>query len=199
MAENKGLLADYGIDADEIPDISYDVPDGVYRFEVGNLVSWEDGDTGRRALRFEFLLDDEEGTTGQKSEWFGLPEDPDAPTDDEMQTLSRMKSRIKSLGVPADAVGSVGHDDLVGRTGTLQLISVAGKGRNKGKTYQNIRNVRPDDEWQDVGVVEQAAPTSKPKAKAAAEDEESEAQPARAARPTTGKAAAAKKNPFANK
>jgi hypothetical protein len=170
-----GLLDDYGIDADEIPDISYEVPDGVYRYELGGVIHWQDEEGSRKAIRFDFLLDDEDGTTGQKSEWFNMPEDPENPTDYEMQTLARMKRRIVELGIPKEEAGNAGEEELVGLTGTLQIVSVPGKGKNKGKTYQNIRNVRPD------------------------EVDEAPAAPAAKAKAPVGKAAGVKKNPFGSK
>lgn len=138
-----GLFEEYGIDPDEIPDgPNYDVPDGVYLFEIGRAFTWESEEDGRTAFVIEYLLDDEEGTTGTKSEWFNLPEDPSAPTDYEKTRLSFLKSRLLSLGFSKEEIPTVEAEQLEGIVGTLQMASTAGKGKNKGKTYQNVRNVK---------------------------------------------------------
>jgi len=158
-----GLFAEYGIDPDEIPDgPNYDLPDGVYVFEIGRGFIWESEEDGRRAVVLDYLLDDEEGTTGSKSEWFNLPEDPENPTDSEMQKLSFLKSRILSLGFSKEDLAEWVPEDAEGIVGTLQLASSAGKGKNKGKTYQNVRNVRVEDDTPTEEVpVKKAAPRAK--------------------------------------
>lgn len=175
-----GLLEEYGIDPDEIPDgPNYDMPDGVYVFEIGRGYIWESEEDGRRAVVLEYLLDDEEGTTGTKSEWFNLPEDPSAPTDAEMSKLSFLKSRLLSLGVPREDHAGWVPEDAEGIVGTLQLASSAGKGKNKGKMYQNVRNVKVEDD----------TPTPEVPVKKVA------ARPGK----TTAAAAGVKVNPFAKK
>lgn len=142
-----GLLEEYGIDPDEIPDgPNYDMPDGVYVFEIGRGFIWESDEDGRRAVVLEYLLDDEEGTTGTKSEWFNLPEDPSAPTEGELTKLSFLKSRLASLGFAKEEFAGWVPEDAEGIVGTLQLATSAGKGKNKGNTYQNVRNVKVADD-----------------------------------------------------
>lgn len=173
-----GLFEEYGIDPDEIPDApSYDIPDGVYRFEIGRTFTWESDEGDRRAFVVEYLVDDEEGVTGTTSEWFNLPEDPGAPTEAEVKKLGFLKQRLISLGVPREELGTFEGEQLEGIEGTLQLRTTAGKGKNKGKSFQNVRNVTVDE----------------------AEAEAPEAPPTRVAAKVgrTTAAPAAKKNPFA--
>lgn len=173
-----GLFEEYGIDPDEIPDgPSYDVPDGTYLFEVGRTFTWESDEGDRRSFVIEYLVDDEEGTTGTTSEWFNLPVEPDAPTEAEVKKLGFLKQRLISLGIPREDLGAFEGEEVVGAVGTLQLVTTAGKGRNKGKTFQNVRHVKMADE----------EPTPEVPVKKVA------ARPGK----TTAAPVAAKKNPFA--
>ena len=140
-----GLLDDYGIDSDTIPDgPNFDVADDIYEFEIGDvhIQNGTSKDPEQVSIVFDYLLG-EEGK--RKSEWFRLPKDASAPTDKELQSLSFYKTRLLSLGVPREEINAVGADDLIGRTGTLQVFTKNG--------YQNIKNVK-------VGEVE-AAPAPK--------------------------------------
>lgn len=175
-----GLFEEYGIDPDEIPDgPNYDVPDGVYLFEIGRVFEWESEDEERRSLVIEYLLDDEEGTTGSKSEWFTTPFDPDSPSEREVQGLGFLKQRLLSLGVPREQLGTVEGEQLVGITGTLTLATTVSKrGKSKGKPFQNVRNVRVEEAEEAPEVPEKKV--AAPKAKVA-----------------LGKTTTAKANPFA--
>jgi hypothetical protein len=46
------------------------------------------------------------------------------------------------LGVDRDEINDVDREDLIGARGTLQLYSTAGKGKNAGRMFQNIKNVK---------------------------------------------------------
>src|SRR5690606_34372325 len=58
------------------------------------------------------------------------------------QSQGFLKSRLKSLGITGEALRGYDGSEIVGLTGVLQLKSSPGKGANKGKTYQNVKNVR---------------------------------------------------------
>lgn len=141
-----GLLDEYGlgeIDFDDVPDSpNNDVDDGIYEFEIGDVFVKE-GSTAHPDLKWliiEYLLGDE---GKRKSDLFQLPEDPDDITDAEMKKLSWYKSRLADLGIAPEDRNTVGRDDLVGLTGTLQIKST--KSRKDGNIYQNITNVHVNE------------------------------------------------------
>lgn len=135
------LLDDYGIDTSDIEAPSYDLEDGIYEFEVGDVYVKQGSQAypDRSWVIMEYLV----GDTGiKKSELFELPQDPENITDRERTKLGYYVARLMDLGVERDAVNDVDRDDLIGLRGTLQLYSSAGKGKNAGKMYQNIKNVK---------------------------------------------------------
>lgn len=135
------LLADFGIDTNDIEMPTYELEDGVYEFEVGScyVKNGSQAYPDRSWIILEYII----GDTGQKkSELFELPADPENITDREMQKLGYYVSRLVDLGVPREQVNDIDGDDLVGLRGTLQLFSQAGKGKNAGKMFQNIKNVK---------------------------------------------------------
>src|SRR5690606_20564509 len=92
----------------------------------------------------DYQLEDEDGdNAGSTREWFTMAEDGDSETKRAQQSMSFLKSRLKSLKV-ADLKGFDGSE-IVGLTGTLQLRSTPGKGANKGKTFQNVKSVVLDE------------------------------------------------------
>jgi hypothetical protein len=134
-----GLLDDYGVDLTEVSaGASWDIDDGVYEFELGEVFvqSGTDKYPDRQWLVFEYLLGDE---GKKKSEWFQIPEDANDMSAREEQALSFLKTRLLTLGVPEEQTSTVGRDELIGITGTLQLKTTKGK---DGNDYQNIRNLR---------------------------------------------------------
>jgi len=136
-----GLLDEYGIDTSEAETPSYDMEDGIYEFTVGDVYVKQGSQKfpDRSWVIIEYLVGDE----GKKnSELFELPADPENLTDRERQKLGYYVARLMDLGVERDAVNDVDREDLIGLRGTLQLHSVAGKGPNAGKMFQNIKNVK---------------------------------------------------------
>lgn len=137
------ILSEFGIDATEIEAPSYDLEDGIYDFEVGNVYvkNGSKQHPDRSWIIMEYLV----GDTGvRKSELFELPKDPQNMTDKEIQRLGYYVSRLMDLGVPREKVNDVDGEDLIGLRGTLTLYSQSGRGPNAGKLYQNIKNVRTD-------------------------------------------------------
>jgi len=135
------LLADFGINADDIDIPSNELEDGIYDFEVGSVYvkNGSKAHPDRSWIIIEYII----GDTGlRKSELFELPQDPENMTDKETQRLGYYVSRLVDLGVAREAVNDVDDEDLIGLRGTLQLYSQAGKGANAGKMYQNIKNVK---------------------------------------------------------
>lgn len=205
----EALLADYGVDMDDIEAPSFDIEDGTYYFIVGDVFvqhgTKADPDGGD-SLVFSYRLSndsDDDSDGKEKREWFNLPDDPEDITEKEKERLGWYKARIISLGFEASEVNSVTRDDLIGITGTMQLVTTAGRGSNKGKTFQNIRNVKVDEEVPAAPVA--ATPKKKAPAKAApapeaeaSEDDEPEEAPAKAApKAKVGAKKTAPGNPFA--
>ena len=136
-----GLLDDYGIDTSEAETPSYEMQDGIYEFTVGDIYVKQGSQAypDRSWVIIEYLVGDE----GKKqSELFELPADPDNLTDRERQKLGYYVQRMMYLGVAREAVKDVDREDLIGVGGTLQLYSTAGKGKNAGRMFQNIKNVK---------------------------------------------------------
>jgi hypothetical protein len=136
-----GLLDDYGIDTSEAETPSYEMQDGIYEFTVGDIYVKQGSQAypDRSWVIVEYLVGDE----GKKqSELFELPVDPDNLTDRERQKLGYYVQRMMDLGVAREAVNDVDREDLIGLGGTLQLYSTAGKGKNAGRMFQNIKNVK---------------------------------------------------------
>lgn len=204
-----GLLDDYQIDTDEVPDApSFDVDDDIYPFIIGNAFIQEGNskDEDQVSLVIEYNLGD---TGKRKSEWFNYPKDIQNPTDKELTKLSFLKRRLHDL-LPDwtnEQLNAVDENDLIGLEGTLVVFSKK-VGEN---TYQNIKNVRlaeSDEESAGEGPGNKASTF-------VGEEEEAEEAPAKPAvtkparKPTAAKAApavktAAKattavKNPFAPK
>jgi len=136
-----GMLDDYGIDTSEIEAPSYDLEDGIYEMTVGDVYVKQGSQAypDRSWVIIEYLVG-EEGK--KKSELFELPADPENITDKERQKLGYYVARLLDLGVERAAVNDIDRDDLIGLRGSLQLYSNAGKGKNAGKMFQNIKNVK---------------------------------------------------------
>jgi hypothetical protein len=136
-----GLLDDFGIDTSDIEVPSFEIEDGIYEFEIGDVFvkNGSQNYPDRSWIIVEYLL----GDSGQKkSEMFELPVDPSNMTDKERQKIGFYISRMQDLGVAREDVNTVDRDDLIGLRGTLQVYSQSGKGANKGKMFQNIKNVK---------------------------------------------------------
>ena len=157
-----GLLDEYGIDTSEAETPSYDMEDGIYEFTVGDVYVKQGSQKfpDRSWVIIEYLVGDE----GKKnSELFELPADPENLTDRERQKLGYYVARLMDLGVDRAAVNDVDREDLIGLRGTLQLHSVAGKGANAGKMFQNIKNVK-------IAKASEAPQPAQKKARATAAD-----------------------------
>lgn len=153
-----GLLEEFGVDIDDVDEVrGYQQPDdGIYLFEVtGHYVQHgTKADNDKNMLVFDYALYNEDGeTAGAKREWYNLPADMSDPTPKEAQNLGRYKARLRDLLPDRDSVSGVGPDDVVGITGSLQLVT--GKPNAQGSSYQNINNLRVA-----VGETESAAPAA---------------------------------------
>jgi len=186
-----GLLDEFGIDSADIPDApDWSIPDGEYRFEVGDYYA-QDGSTNHPDTSYLIikLLLGEDGK--ERNEWYPLPADAANPTAKELGSLTRLKARLLSLGIAPEAVNSAGPDEVVGITGDLTLITRV----SKGGSFQNatITSIDGADETPAEATPAPAAKTAaKPRATRAAS-----AAPKVPASAPAGAAATVKANPFA--
>lgn len=173
-----GIFDDYGVDPDEIKESSFDVPDGTYRFEIAEAEKLE-GTNNKPDTDFfiiDYQLEDEDGdAAGSTREWFTMAEDGDSETKRAQQSMGFLKSRLKGLGVTD--LRSFDGSEIVGLTGVLQLKSTPGKGANKDKTFQNVKNVRLDEVEEEVArPAVKKAPARKPAAKSEISEEDAAAR-----------------------
>lgn len=181
-----GLLDEYGVNTDEAVAPSYsETPPGIYRFEVGDVFVKEGStnDPDARWIIVSYNLEDDFDNVFEKSELFALPEDAKNPTQAEKEKLGFYVQRVQDLtGCERSAVNDIERDDLIGITGTLQIVARAGKGARKGETFYNVTKVKRE-ERETVAAAAPAATAAAPKAAAVKK------APARATAP---------ENPFAN-
>lgn len=171
-----GILDDYNVDLDDFDTSTFDVPDGVFDFAVGEVAT-QDGSKARPdqpMFYIHYILTSEDGKNYTRREYFDIPVDPSHPTDSDKRAMGRLKSRLLSFGFDENEVNGVQSEELVGISGTLQLVT------NKG--FQNIRNLRVDEDEEPAPapapkpVQRRAAkPVDKPVSKPAAEPEPEEA------------------------
>lgn len=164
-----GLLDDYNVDLDEFEANSFDVPDGVYDFAIGEVATQEGSKNNpdQPMIYIHYILTSEGDKNYTNREYFWIPIDPTNPTDQEKKAMGRLKSRIMSLGFEEDEANSVGPEDLVGLTGSFQLVSSKGK---NDVVYQNIRNIRVDDEEEIAPVIQAPKPARRTTTRPAAVD-----------------------------
>lgn len=217
MTDMTGLLADYGIDTDDVEVPDFEIDDGIYYFVIGDVfiqhgTKADPDGPDSVVISYRLTTDEDDDSDGkEKREYFNLPEDPENPDDDEKKKLGWYVKRLLDLGFERSEINNVGRDDLIGLTGTMQLVHVAGKGANKGKTFQNIRSLKVDEEVPAAPVAGTPVKTKAAPKKAAAPVEEEVPEeapeevteapkakaPARASAAKVGAKKTAPRNPFA--
>lgn len=129
------------LDVQSAEEIDYTVPDNTYPafvFDVkvgmtkGNPTENKPKKLGMTLI---YKISEGEYEGRQVQEWKQIPEpaDPKNLTEDEKRSLSYLKTRVLSLGIPEERVNDVQPDDLIGREVVITLVS-------KGE-YQNVRKV----------------------------------------------------------
>lgn len=188
-----GLLDEYQIDMDSVEAPSFDIEDDTYEFVLGDIYvrKGSKNHPEKSWVNIEYLC----GAEGKTfTEWFILPEDPHNPTEDEKKKLGWYKVRMLSLGVHEDEINTFDRDDVVGISGVFTLATKNG--------FQNIKNLRVEDEPGMQAAPAKAAPKAKAKAAPAPvveeeEAEEEEVEAPKAAPKAKAKPAAVVANPFA--
>ena len=165
-----GLFDDFDIDMDEVKAAGgFDFEDGHYEFEISEALiqngTKNDPDDTKFIIKYDM---DEAGTYW---EWFTIAVDGDSDHPKAKQSLGFLKNRLIDLGFQASALNDLDPEDLEGIVGTLELKTTSGKGKNAGREYQNVRNVKvaKDEEPEEEP---KAAPKRTARSKAAAEPKE---------------------------
>lgn len=162
-----GLLDEYNVDMEEINEAGYGktFPDDWYEGVVGSFHIQNGSKNNPDASWYiiTYLLEPDNDEYG---ELFTLPEDPQAPTPQELDKLGFLKRRLKDLGVEDGKFSNIDEDELVGTRVKFELVSTKGKKgtKNEDRVYQNIRNlsvIEGDDEPEAAPVVEKEAPAAK--------------------------------------
>jgi len=158
-----GIFQDYDIDIDSVKESSFDVNDGTYRFTIAEADTRDGTKNFPDNVYFliDYQLEDENGdSVGSKSEWFTLEEDGRTDTKKVETGLRMLKSRLLSLGLKGAQLQEFDGSEIDGLTGVLTLKSTVSK--NNGNTYQNVRNLRVDQD-EETEEVEEEAPKAKAK------------------------------------
>jgi len=127
------------LDVQSAEEIDYTIPDNVYPafvFEVKvGMTRGGNGKTPKLGMTLIYKISEGEYADRQVQEWKQIPqpEDPKNLSEDEKRSLSYLKSRILSLGIPEERVNSVQPEDLIGTEVVITLVT-------KGE-YQNVRKV----------------------------------------------------------
>lgn len=160
-----GIFDEFGIDPSAIKESSFDIEDGTYYFEVAEAEIQEGTKNNPDTTMFyiDYQLTDEDGdTAGSTRAWYTMAEDGDSETKRVQQSLSFFKADLKRLGVTD--LANFDGSEIIGRKGVLQLKSTPGKGQNRDKVYQNIRNLRLTEEEEASSPVVKKAPAKSAKA-----------------------------------
>lgn len=139
-----GLLDDYNVDMEEINEASYGktLPDDWYEGVVGSI-HIQNGSKNNPDASWYIITYLVEPDNDEYGELFTLPEDPSAPTPQELDKLGFLKRRLKDLGVEDGKFSNIDEDELIGTRVKFELVTTQGKKgtKSEGKTYQNVRNL----------------------------------------------------------
>jgi hypothetical protein len=136
-----------GWDVANAEEISFFVPTGVYEATVSDVdIKPGRKDPNAKFMVFSYLVD---GFSFPVSEWKQLPSGSPAEWDkapvqngkseeDIMkERLSYIKSRLKSLGVPAEYMNTISSDELVG----IKVVVTISNTEDGDRTYSNVKKV----------------------------------------------------------
>lgn len=130
---SEGMFGD--LDVSQAQDDPFAVPDNSYVCYLTDVKVGPTKNGDKVGMTLEYTIDEGAHNGKKISEWKQIPQpaDPKNPSDDDMRSMSFLKQRVLSLGVPESKVNSIGPDDLIG---TKCVVAV----KNKGG-YTNVRNV----------------------------------------------------------
>ena len=173
-----GIFDDFGVDPDKVQEAgNFNVDDGVYHFEVAEAEILE-GTTNKPDTTFfyiDFQLFDEDGdAVGSTRTWYTMAEDGDSETAQAQRSAGYLKADAKALGVTD--LHNFDGSEIIGVKGVLRLVSTPGKGKNKGNTYQNVRNIRRTEEEVEEAPAPKKAPAKRAPAKKAPDTSKEDAE-----------------------
>lgn len=117
-----GIFGD--LDVSSVSEDPFTVADGTYDAIVTACKAGLTNAGDKKGLTIEYTIQEHDTEKGKKvTEWKQIPTpvDPDNPTPEDLRSASFLKRRLMDLGVPADRVGEVEPDDLIG---TEVVISI---------------------------------------------------------------------------
>lgn len=123
------------LDVASAEEIDYRVPDNSYTAFVFDVKVAETAKKDKVGMTITYKISEGEYADKTVQEWKQIPQpsDPKNPTEDEKRSLSYLKARMETLGIPAERMNTVGPDDLIG---IEVVITLATKGE-----YQNVKKV----------------------------------------------------------
>ena len=191
-----GLFDDFDIDMDEVEEAGgFSFEDGNYDFEIAEALM-QNGTKNKPDTTFfiiKYALND--GEAGTYWEWFTAAVDGSSEHADAKRSLGYLKSRLMDLGFKASELNDIDGEDLEGITGTLQLLTTSGKGKNAANKYQNVRNVKVGEAEAEEEAPVKAGPKRRRATKPVEADEEDEDLDAIKQRVAAKRAARAKAAP----
>lgn len=128
-----GLFDEFEGEFAEIPDIVMGLPEGVYKCVVAG-VTVEDKDSGKY-LVFTYTATEGDYVGKSHREFQRIVVGP-AMTPEDKQTMSYVKSRLSSLGVPVDRMNSLDADMITGTEIVLTLVP-----QKNDPRYRNVSRV----------------------------------------------------------
>lgn len=130
---SEGMFGD--LDFENAQDDPFAVPDNSYISYLTDVKVGPTKNGDKVGMTLEYTIDEGPHAGKKISEWKQIPQpaDPKNPSDDDMRSMSFIKQRMISLGVPADKINTTNPDDLIG---TKCVVAV----KNKGG-YTNVRQV----------------------------------------------------------
>ncbi len=123
------------LDIESAEDNPFAIPDGTYNAFVYDIKAGKTKSGDKFGLTIIYKVSDEafEGRMAQEWKHVPQPADPKNLSEEDQRSMSFLKQRMQSLGVPNDKINSVTPDDLIGTEVVITLVT-------KGE-YQNVRKV----------------------------------------------------------
>lgn len=123
------------LDVQSAEDLDFTIPDNTYPAFVFDVKVGPTKNKDKVGMTLIYKISEGEYEDRTVQEWKQIPQpaDPKNMTEDEKRSLSYLKARMESLGVPAERINSVTPEDIIGTEVVITLVT-------KGE-YQNVRKV----------------------------------------------------------
>lgn len=125
-----------GLDVASAEDNPFDVVDGTYKCFVQNVKVGPTAKGDKKGMTIVYQIDDPDSpmNSRQITEWQEIPGEN---TQNKERTLSFLKARLKSLGVPESRMNDIETDDLMN---VECVVSVAKRGEYTNVTRVSLPN-----------------------------------------------------------